>query len=127
MTDNNCMKFFNKYIAVFLTLAVLANGVFSAQMTVSMIDQTVTEIAPSSSNSLPCHGEQTNSPSAALSMSENSECCDGDCSNCILSFNISAKRTSSLSDNHQAIINITIDNHKLSAHSSNLFRPPILI
>jgi hypothetical protein len=49
------MKRFNKYIAVFLTLAVLANGVFASQMNVLMIDKASSDAAPSLDNSPPFH------------------------------------------------------------------------
>jgi hypothetical protein len=127
MDHNKKMKRSNKYIAVFLALAVLANGVFASQMSVSMVNETIINIASSSTSTLPCHGEESANPNTGLSTSADSGCCDGDCNNCLLGFNITVKYPSSLVDIYQSVILVAIDNHKLSAHSSTLLRPPILI
>ena len=127
MDHNNKMKPSNKYIAVFLALAVLANGVFASQMSVSMVNDIIDNIASSPTSSTPCHGEESANPNTGLSTSADSGCCDGDCNNCLLGFNITVKYPSSLVDVYPSVIFVAIDNHKLSAHSSNLLRPPILI
>jgi hypothetical protein len=121
------MKRFNKYIAVFLTLAVLANGVFASQMNVLMIDKAGFETSSSIDSSAPCHEKDSIDQTSTPSGINGNDCCDGDCNGCYLGSTITAKNSALMPIIHQASINMDIDNSQLSAHSSNLYRPPILI
>ena len=121
------MRRFNKYIAIFLTLAVLANGVFASQMNVLMIDNTSLEAPSSLDNSAPCHEKNSTNKSSITSDINGSNCCDGDCNDCYLGSTITARNSALVPIIHQTLINIAIDNTQLPAHVSNLYRPPILI
>ena len=113
------MKQFSKHIALFLTLVVLSNGLFAAQMTVTMIDD-ATKIE-SLEDQLPCHGED------ADNAKETMDCCQGDCTSCVLSTSVTNSSAAGLPKLPQAEKLIYISNHLLPAHSSNLYRPPIQI
>jgi hypothetical protein len=121
------MKRFNKYIAVFLTLAVLANGVFASQMNVLMIDNTVFDTSSSDESSPPCHQQNSTVQTLIPAEINANNCCDGDCNDCFLGSTITTQESSLTPSVYQALPSIAVVNIQLSAHSSNLYRPPILI
>jgi hypothetical protein len=119
LVNNKLMKQFSKHIALFLTLVVLSNGLFAAQMTVSMIED-ATKIE-SLEGQLPCHGEDADNTAEAM------DCCKGDCTGCVLSTTVTSSSAAGLPKPLQAEKLAYISNHLLPAHSSNLYRPPIQI
>ena len=114
------MKQFSKQIALFLTLVVLSNGLFAAQMTVTMIED-ATKIESSMDEQPPCHDDKT------ANAEETMDCCQGDCTGCVLSTSVSNSLAVDLPNLPQAEKLVVISNHLLPAHTSNLYRPPILI
>jgi hypothetical protein len=114
------MKQFSKQIALFLTLVVLSNGLFAAQMTITMIED-VTKVVSSMEEQFPCHGDKTENTE------ENMDCCQGDCTGCVLSTSVFDSLTVDFSNIPHAEKLTIISNHLLPAHTSNLYRPPILI
>ncbi len=97
----------------------MSNGLFAAQMTTTMTDHPIqsaseheTELEP------PCHGDMLETDNTEMS-----ECCEGDCSDCMLSLSLIQPAPATLNSIHQAIT-LAINNHLLPAHSSNLDRPP---
>ncbi|MFL0798007.1 MAG: hypothetical protein K6L73_11025 [Cellvibrionaceae bacterium] len=114
------MKKLSKHIALFLALVVLSNGLLAAQMTVTMIDTSIqvenTEVHE------PCHGDTRESVN-----NESIDCCEGDCSSCLLTSNVSEISALNTTVNLQAPLVILTTNHLLPAHRANLYRPPILI
>jgi len=112
------MTHFSKSIALFLTLVVLSNGLFAAQMSVTMIDD-ATKIQSLQDEQSPCHGEQSTHADEA------NDCCQGDCSGCLLSTSVSALLSVDLPTLPPADKLSPISNYLLPAHTSNLYRPPI--
>lgn len=127
MVNTSTMRAYNKYIAVFLTLAVLANGVFASEMNVLMIDRAAFDATYSLDNSTPCHEKDSIDKASTPSDVNGNDCCDGDCNGCYLVSTITAKNSALMPTIHQSLINMAIDNTQLPAHASNLYRPPILI
>jgi len=116
------MKQFSKHIALFLALVVLSNGLFAAQMTASMIEssaQEQTEIQK------PCHGDSVESEN--LVANEAMDCCEGDCSSCVLTSSVSAITALNIKDEPQSPLTIQMTSNLLAAHTANLYRPPITI
>ncbi|MGK0500914.1 MAG: hypothetical protein ACJAYG_002568 [Oceanicoccus sp.] len=116
------MTSFFKYIAYFLVLAVLSNGLFAAQMT-AVMQSDVSTMSGADSSDLPCHGDVGESVDKA----SKPDCCNGDCSGCVISSQYSAPGSTLLSSTDTFSINVVIDNHQLPQHNSSLYRPPILI
>ena len=127
MVNTRTMSSYRKYIAVFLTLAVLANGVFASQMNVLMIDGVGFKTSSSIDSSAPCHDKNSIDQTSIPSDLNGNDCCDGDCNGCYLGSTIPTKTSTVLSITHQTSVNVAIDNTQLPAHASNLYRPPILI
>ena len=101
-------------------LVVLSNGLFAAQMTVTMIEDATKAVA-SSEDKTPCHGDK------AVASEKVMECCQGDCTGCVLSTSLSHSESAVLPNPPKSEKLIGISNHLLTAHTSNLYRPPILI
>ncbi len=114
------MKKLSKHIALFLALVVLSNGLLAAQMTVIMIDTSI----PAENTEIhePCHGDAREPVN-----NDTLDCCEGDCSSCLLTSSVSEVYALSITDNPQASLAILTANHLLPAHRANLYRPPILI
>lgn len=108
------MKQLSKHIALFLTLFILSNGVFAAQMTVSMVEDAIKIEAVE--DQLPCHNEN-----AEPTM----DCCQGDCGSCVLSSSVSVSIIVDSPKPPLDEILVYINKHLPSAHSSNLYKPPI--
>jgi hypothetical protein len=118
------MNIHNKHLVIFLLLAMLSNGLFAAQMTASMINKVPAQIA-ADQVSLPCHSAV--GLSIADGKTDGMSCCDGDCSSCILSVHLTEMVSiSPIKYHHQRLIQPLRD-YLLSAHRSNLFKPPIFI
>lgn len=115
------MKSLSRYIALFLTLVVLSNGLFAAQMTLSMIEDASQSAV--SEEKLPCHGDK----SEILTDTAEMDCCQGDCGDCVSSTSLNQPFLLAQSDVHQLSGSWDLADHILLAHQSNLYRPPILI
>lgn len=113
------MREISKLTAIFLALVIMSNGVLAAQMTASMADM-ATQVNSLGEKS-PCHSDKSTSSVEAM------ECCQGDCTGCVLSTNLPDV---SIIDLPHLSVNEKpehISNFLLPAHSASLYRPPILI
>lgn len=115
------MKAVSKHIISLIILAMLSNGVFAAQMCSRMMDMDSSESVvvvtePS------CHGGDIISEEPS-----NEHCCNGDCMGCVIGSQFLQSTHLFIVPMYSPAVTATPSNHLLPQHSSNLFRPPILI
>jgi hypothetical protein len=113
------MRKISKLTAVFLALVIMSNGVLAAQMTASMVD--ISTQVKSVGEKPPCHSDKSASDEEAM------ECCQGDCTGCVLSTNLPYLLIVDLPNLSVADKTVHMSNFLLPAHSASLYRPPILI
>ena len=117
------MKAISKHIIYLITLAVLSNGVFAAQMSLKMMDMDSSKsVAMKSEPS--CHGDDVFSEDL---INEQESCCYGDCMGCVTGSQYLHPTSMFIVSLYSLAVTTTPSNHLLPQHSSNLFRPPILI
>ena len=117
------MKQPSKHIAFLLVSVVLFNGLFAAQMTISMTEFSAQ--AQVSESHKPCHGDEVETDK--FTTNEATDCCERDCSSCLLTSSVNALSVLNITNNPQSSVVTLMASHPLSAYKTNLYRPPILI
>lgn len=117
------MKAVSKHIISLIVLVILSNGVFAGQMCSRMMDMDSSKSLVALSEPS-CHGGDIISEEPG---NERQNCCYGDCMDCVTGFQYLQSPQLFIVSIYSSAVTAAPSTHMLPQHSSNLFRPPILI